>query len=128
MLHLCFMSDFENLLNFAYPLCLEIPRQKKHISLIFHKKKLLSIGRNCFKTHPKAKEIGYPYEEMHSELDAYRKLPHKYRGLKLTLVNVRYNRFRQLRMSRPCELCTPWCLEVFDDIYYTDNEGIKRME
>ena len=87
------MTDIDNLLNFAYPLCLEIPRQKKHISLIFHKKKLLSIGRNCFKTHPKAKEIGYAYEEMHSELDAYRKLQYKYRGLKLTLINVRFNRF-----------------------------------
>jgi hypothetical protein len=96
------MTDEDTILNFAYPLCLEIPRQKKHISLIFHKKKLLSIGRNCFKTHPKAKEIGYAYEEMHSELDAYRKLPYK--------------------------LCTPWCLEVFNDIYYTDNDGLQKME
>jgi len=65
---------------------------------------------------------------MHSELDAYRKIPKNYRGLKLTLVNVRFNRFQELRMSRPCELCTPWCREVFDNIYYTDNEGIKIME
>jgi hypothetical protein len=122
------LLNLENILNFAYPLCLEIPRQKKHISLIFHKNRLLSVGRNCFKTHPKAKEIGYAYEEMHSELDAYRKVPKNYRGLKLTLVNVRFNRFQQLRMSRPCELCTPWCREVFDTIYYTDDEGIKVME
>jgi hypothetical protein len=122
------MTDLDNVLNYAYPLCMEIPRQKKHVSLIFHKNRLLSIGRNCFKTHPKAKEIGYAYEEMHSELDAYRRLPKNFRGLKLTLVNVRYNRFQELRMSRPCELCLPWCREVFDDIYYTDNEGIQKME
>ena len=118
----------EDILNYAYPLCLEIPRQKKHVSLIFHKKRLISIGRNSFKTHPQAKKIGYAYEEMHSELDAYRKVPHNDRNLKLTLVNVRFNRFGELRMSKPCELCTPWCVEVFDNIYYTDNEGLKRME
>ena len=128
MPHLYFMSHFDEILKYAYPLCLEIPRQKRHISIIFHKKRILSVGRNSFKTHPKAKKIGYPYEEMHSELDAFCKLPRNCRSLKLTLVNVRYNRFAQLRMSKPCELCYPWCREVFSDIYYTDNEGISKME
>jgi len=122
------MKNINTILNYAYPLCMEIPRQKKHVSLIFHKNRLVSIGRNCFKTHPKAKEIGYAYEEMHSELDAYRRLPHNLRGMKLSLVNVRYNRFKELRMSRPCELCMPWCREVFSDIYYTNNLGMEKME
>jgi hypothetical protein len=46
---------------------------------------------------------------------------------KLTLVNVRMNSQGQLRMSRPCNICSGWCLEVFDKIYYTDNEGFKKL-
>lgn len=122
------MIPTNEILEYAFPLCLNIPRQKKHLSLIFNKNRLISTGCNHFKTHPKAKKIGYAYEEMHSELDAFRKLPHKYRNLKLTLVNVRFNRFGELRMSKPCELCTPWCREVFADIYYTNNTGIVRMD
>jgi hypothetical protein len=62
------MTDIDNLLNFAYPLCLEIPRQKKHVSLVIVKNRIISIGRNYFKTHPKAHKLGYLYNEMHSEL------------------------------------------------------------
>lgn len=116
-----------DIINFAYPLCLEIPRQKKHVSLIFSKNRLISIGRNYFKTHPKAQKLGYLYNEMHSELDAYRKIPRCHRHKKLTLVNIRMNADGQLRMSRPCEVCTEWCVEIFDKIYYTDNEGLKRL-
>lgn len=117
----------DQILDFAYPLCLEIPRQKKHVSLVYHKNRIVSIGRNYFKTHPKAKELGYLYNEMHSELDAYRKVPKHFRGKKLTLINVRMNAQGNLRMSRPCSVCTNWCIEVFDKIYYTDNEGFKRL-
>lgn len=127
MPHLCFMNNLDDILDFAFPLCLEIQRQKKHISLIFYKNRIVSVGRNNFKTHPKALEIGYRYDEMHSELDAYRKIPYNLRNKKLNLVNVRFNRFGHTRMSKPCELCLPWCREVFNDIYYTDNEGIHKL-
>jgi hypothetical protein len=118
----------KNFLQYAYPLCLEIPRQKKHVSLIVYKGRVISVGRNMFKTHPRAKQIGYPFEEMHSELDAYRKVPKQLRGCKFDLINVRYNKFGTMRMSRPCELCMPWCREVFDRIYYTTDEGIAKLE
>lgn len=117
----------DQILDFAYPLCLEIPRQKKHVSLVYHKNRIVSIGRNYFKTHPKAKKLGYLYNEMHSELDAYRKVPKYLKDKKLTLVNVRMNAQGNLRMSRPCSVCTSWCVEVFDKIYYTDNEGLQRL-
>lgn len=119
------MNDY---LNLAYPICLSIPRQKKHASLIFHKKQLISFGTNSFKTHPKAKEIGYRYEEMHSELDAYTKIPRLYKGEKLILVNVRFNKNGHLRMSKPCELCAPWCCEIFHNIFYTTNDGLVELE
>ncbi len=84
----------ENVLKIAYPICLAIPRQKKHVSLIFHKKNLISVGTNSFKTHPQAKKIGYRFEEMHSELDAYTKVPREFKNKKLTLVNIRFNKFK----------------------------------
>ncbi len=122
----CFFM--KNFLSLAYPICLEIPRQKKHVSLVVHKGRVISVGKNIFKTHPKAKEIGYLFEEMHSEFDAFRKIPKSLRSSKLTLINVRYNQLGDIRMSRPCELCLPWCKEIFDEIYYTTNEGIVRLE
>lgn len=121
------MITFEEIKNFAYPLCLEIPRQKKHVSLVFHKNRIVSIGRNYFKTHPQAKMRGYMYDEMHSELDAYRKIPRHLKNKKLTLVNIRMNADGELRMSKPCPVCSDWCIEIFDRIYYTDNEGLKKL-
>ena len=121
------MTPNNDILDFAFPLCMNVPRQKKHISLIFNKNRLVSIGANYFKTHPKAQRLGYLYDEMHSELDAYRKIPKNLRDKKLTLINVRMNAEGQLRMSKPCAVCAGWCVEVFDKIYYTDNEGFKRL-
>lgn len=119
-----FMLEY---LTIAYPICLAVPRQKKHVSLIFYKKQLISIGTNSFKTHPKAKEIGYRYDEMHSELDAYTKISKKYKGKRLNLVNVRYNKYGQLRMSKPCGLCIPWCCEIFNNIFYTTDHGLIKL-
>lgn len=123
------MNDtLKEYLKLAYPICLSIPRQKKHVSIIIHKNRIVSVGTNSFKTHPKAKKIGYHFEEMHSELEAFQRVPYNIKKKKLTLVNVRFNRFGKLRMSRPCELCTPWCKEIFNEIYYTTNEGLVRMK
>lgn len=118
----------EEYFKIAYPICLSIPRQKRHVSLIFYKKQLISIGTNSFKTHPQAKKLGYRYDEMHSELEAYTRLPKQYRGEKLSLVNFRCNRFRQVRMSKPCSLCLPWCKELFENIIYTTNEGMVSLQ
>lgn len=121
-------NQISNFANLAYPLCLEIPRQKKHVSLILHKNKIISIGRNYFKTHPIAKEIGYPFDEMHSELDAFRKVPKNLRDENLILLNFRFNQFGEMRMARPCNLCTGWCKEVFHTIYYSTNDGMQKMK
>ena len=59
----------------AKPLSMAMERQKKHISLVVYKKKIIAVGQNIFKTHPKTIELGYRYGEMHSELDAFRKIP-----------------------------------------------------
>ena len=112
------------------PICLEMERQKKHVSLIFHKNKLVSIGINQFKTHPLARKYGYVIDCVHSELDAFNKLPKSYkRGEKrLKLINFRMNRFQQLRNSKPCKKCLSWCVDFFDEIWYTDDEGFQELE
>ena len=112
----------QRLLEYAYPLCLSIKRQKKHISIILRKGRIVSIGCNRFKTHPVAKEKGYMFEEMHSELDAFLKLDAPERDL--VLFNVRFNSLGQMRMARPCERCMPWCYGAFSEIWYTTNEGV----
>jgi hypothetical protein len=122
------MSVLDELISEAYPICLKMNRQKKHVSFVLYKNRVVSVGRNVFKTHPLAKEYGYQFNEMHSELDAFRKIPYNFRSKKLTLVNVRYNKFGKLRMSKPCEHCAPWCREVFHEIYYTTDDGVVRME
>jgi len=115
-------KQIQRLLRIAYPLCLEIPRPKKHISIILYKGRIESIGTNQLKTHPEALKHGYLFGEMHSELDAFLKLGERKRGL--TLFNIRFNRFGQMRMSRPCFRCMPWCVGCFDEIWYTTDEGV----
>jgi hypothetical protein len=121
--------DFNNILRDAKPICLGLQRQKKHVSLIYHKNKLVSIGTNVFKTHPLANKYGYIIGCVHSELDAFNKLPKKYKKdlRKLKLVNIRMNRFEQLRNSKPCKHCLPWCIEMFDDIWYTTDTGFELL-
>lgn len=107
----------------ALPWCLDIPRTKKHVSLILRKGRLLAVGTNAFKGHPIASKIGYRFGEQHSELNAFLKCSQKDR---LTLINVRFNKDEQMRMARPCCLCLPWCSAVFDEIYYTCPDGFVR--
>ena len=126
------MSDrvFQNLTSYAtmaFPKALEIDRTKKHISLILDKKgNVLSIGCNTFRTHPEAAKIGYRYNEVHSELDAFLRLDRNVRNAKdLILLNYRFNRFGDFRSSRPCVKCMPWCSAIFKTIIYTTNNGYE---
>lgn len=113
-----------NIYSLAKELCLTVERQKKHCSIIIRKGRILSVGSNNMKTHPLAKKYGYPFDEMHSELDAFRKCNIKDN---LELWNFRFNRFGQERISKPCFRCAPWCLEVFEKIFYTTGHGISKF-
>lgn len=119
-------SKLDKLVQMAKPLCLQIPRNKKHVSLIMRKGKLLSIGTNAFKGHPMATKIGYRFGEQHSELNALLKCSERD---KLTLINVRFNKHGLIRMARPCPLCLSWCAGIFDNIYYTCPMGkIRKVD
>lgn len=117
----------ENFVPIAKPLSMAMERQKKHISLVIHKRKIIAVGQNIFKTHPDSVRLGYKYAEMHSELDAYRKIPKSLRDKKLILLNFRFNRFGNFRNSKPCSVCSKWCNEVFHKIYYTTDDGIVSL-
>ena len=114
-------TKINKLIDVALPVAMNIPRKKRHVSLIVRKGAVVSFGTNSFKTHPLAARIGYRFEEMHSELDALT----KYKGPKdsLVLFNFRFNRVGELRMSKPCCLCLPWCEAVFDKIYHSMVDG-----
>ena len=58
-------DSINQVVNDSYPMCLQINRQKKHTSLVLCKKRIIAVGFNHFKTHPKAREYGYQFDEMH---------------------------------------------------------------
>jgi len=37
-------------------------------------------------------------------------------------------RFGDMRMSKPCCCCLPWCDYVFDDIWYSTNGGMVKYK
>ncbi len=115
----------EKLINIAKPLCMDLDRKKKHVSVIVSKGEILSIGTNQYKTHPTAKKLGYRYDEMHSELDALIRCESR---KNLHLYNFRFNRFGEMRLARPCCLCMPWCKAIFKTIHYTTIDGVLEME
>ena len=115
----------EKLINIAKPLCMNLDRKKKHVSIIVSKGEIVSVGTNQFKTHPIAKAIGYRYSEMHSELNALLKTDQR---KNLHLYNFRFNRFGEMRIARPCCLCMPWCKALFKSIHFSSRDGMLEME
>ena len=99
-----------------------VQRDRAHISLVIRKNKVIAVGTNNWKTHPKTVELGYMLPYLHSELDAVRKI--QCNMDKLILVNTRFSKTGHIGMSRPCKYCMPWCANMFDKIYYTNEEGI----
>jgi len=104
---------------------IEESRNHKHVSIVIRKKHVISIGTNKRHTHPLSVIYGYRNDEVHSELDAIRKIPSKYRN-DLILVNYRFGPNGNLKLARPCNLCMPWCRSVFDKIYYSTTQGMVR--
>ena len=119
-------KKYEKFKRIASEISLVNPRQKKHVSIIFSGNRIISVGINQHKSHPKAKEIGYRFDEVHSELDALLKCRQR---KNIELFNFRFNRFGEQRISRPCCLCAPWCKMIFNKIYFTnDTYSYERMD
>ena len=123
------VNNIDDFARLAFPYALEIERSQKHISLITDRKgNVLSVGTNDRKIHTEAAKIGYLFDEVHAELDAMLKLkPHLRNNKNLVLLNFRFNRFGDLRMSRPCSKCMPWCKALFKRIIYTTRDGYEIL-
>jgi hypothetical protein len=126
------LKNADEYLNIAMSLIGEIDCTNKHISFIIHRNRILSIGTNSSKTHPLAVRKGYPLQQMHSELTAVVRAKKNIEFKRCTLINVRlssvsliYNR-PVLRLSKPCRICSSWCLGLFKDIYYTTENGFEK--
>jgi deoxycytidylate deaminase len=100
--------------------------RNRHFSFILLRNRILSVGWNDgHKTHPKAKELGYRFDNIHSELAVILNFTYSLELLRrCSLVNIRVNRLGQLRMAMPCKQCLPWILSLnIGDIWYTDHTG-----
>lgn len=104
---------------------IEESRHHKHVSIVMRKKNVIAVGTNKRHTHPLSVIYGYRNNEVHSELDALRKIPSNLRN-DLILINYRFGPTGNLKLARPCNLCMPWCREVFDKIYYSTTQGMVR--
>jgi len=104
----------------------------RHFSFIMNKKKILSIGTNNMKTHPKNLKFNFvnkyndPINDLvgtHSELNALIKL-----GLEdctgLVLVNTRVNRNGTIDFSKPCRGCLDMLQRLnFKKVFFTNKKG-----
>jgi hypothetical protein len=89
--------------------------------------RIVGIGTNKRKTHPLAMKYGYRNCELHSELDALLKVP-KNQQSDLVLINFRFGPKGDMKLSKPCAKCLPWCINTFDEIYYSIPNGLVQLD
>ena len=104
----------------------------RHFSFILDKNKIISIGLNNLKTHPKNLKYNYVNKlnenisdivGTHSELSAVIKLGEEDCS-GLTLVNTRINRNDELDFSAPCSGCCDMINQLnFKNVYFSNNKG-----
>ncbi len=111
----------------------KIPNATKiHFSFLTYKSNILSIGWNDgWKTHTLAKKYGYRFDAIHSELNCiinYRRDKELLR--KCTIVNIRINKFKQLRNSKPCHICNRLLTDtnISKVIYYDNNKWFHNED
>lgn len=131
------MKIFNKVKEISFALLNEHPTDHRcrHFSFIIDGSRILKIGFNRDKTHPK--NLLYDYRNrrgelmsnqigIHSEMDAVIKL-----GATdcsgLVIVNTRINRNNCLDLSKPCRGCVDMIRRLnFKKIYYNDNYGMFR--
>lgn len=100
--------------------------KNRHFSFFVRRNTIISIGWNdYFGTHPYCKRYGYDKKRIHSELAALIKFRGNYSDLrKCTIINSRVNRFLDIGMSKPCEVCSRLIKEIgFKKVYYSNIDG-----
>lgn len=113
----------ERYTEIAAALSRRINRPNRHISMVFHHNRVVAVGMNRVDhTHTLAKEYGYLFDNVHSELDAFAQIRWM-DNKKLTLINWQFNSQEIIKMARPCRLCEPWVTKIFRNIYFTTGNG-----
>lgn len=99
----------------------------KHFSFVCHKNKIISIGWNdVTKT---SKYITYPLGGRHAEADSVGNLDNLNLCRNATLINIRLNPKKELRLSKPCDICLGFiCKMGFRKIYYSTDKGFEFMD
>lgn len=126
------MKIFTKVKEISYALLNEHPgsHRCRHFSFVLDGNKVLKIGFNRSKTHPR--NLLYDYKNrrgesmanqigIHSEMDAIIKLGYT-DCYGLTIINTRINRRNELDMSMPCNGCLHMLKSLnFSKIFYIDN-------
>lgn len=118
--------------------CISIARSKlpkhpmdkfRHFTFIIQGNKIIGYGTNRYGSAPS----GFGYDEnseIHSEPDAFRrcgKLLDKNKPFKV--INIRFNRYGEIRMSKPCKCCNGF-LKVMGatTVWFSTNAGWAKMD
>ena len=105
-----------------------------HTTFILEKKRIISIGINNIKSHPKTAEFDYVGEKkgtfiasLHSEMDSWLKLGQEDCS-KYTFINIRINNNGKLDYSAPCLGCKRLMEQIgFKKFYYSNkNRGFTE--
>ena len=105
-----------------------------HLTAIFEKSRLISLGINNFeKSHPRNLQLDYRGRNgqhigdqisIHSELAAVLKLRHPRDHSRLKLVNLRIRKNGNLSLSKPCSGCSSLIKQLgFREVWYTNRDG-----
>lgn len=131
------MMNFNRLEKIAKNLIVQTKTKRcYHFSFILKKNRIVAIGSNVQKTHPKnlinrktSKRTGEDYSQFKhtcSEFSAINRLKTltNINSKKCTLINIRYDRNMQLALAKPCMSCES-LLDLFDfkKIIWSNNEG-----
>lgn len=120
------LQKISDLKDTAFAIAMLNPDSNRHISMILNKKRLISVGTNVGKTHAASLRHGYYNMVSHSELSAFLKVPYTQRS-NLTLINFRFNKLGQMRISNPCSVCSIWCDPIFKEIWASQSDGSIRQ-
>ena len=102
----------------------QINKRTRHYAFILNKSKIISIGRNKLKSHPKILKYKYPENAtIHAELSAIIKsdsLSHKNNKL----ITFRFDKSGELNNGKPCKYCQRLLSSVgFKQVWYSNSRG-----
>ena len=115
-----------------YPKTDSSPRSR-HLCFAFKKSKLLAIGLNRSKSHPRNLRFNHIDREgnhfgevagVHAEMDSVLKLGYQEDYNKIVFVKVRLNMQNEVCLSRPCRACAGLFAQISPKkVIYTNTMG-----